>query len=197
MDSNGSGSTRWASIELSMMISPQIARSTGDVVGAESAPTLRLVADAKRALRRLASSVSVVTCRHNARDYAMTATSVSALSMAPPSMLVCVNRSATFHAALSQASEFGINVLSRAHVVISKLCSGEASAEDRFNVGDWDTRAAAPVLIDAQAAIICRRDEQLEYGTHTVFMGRIISITTTGDVDPLIYVDGQYTGRAA
>jgi hypothetical protein len=38
---------------------------------------------------------------------------------------------------------------------------------------------------------------QLEYGTHTVFMGRIVSITTNGDVDPLIYVDGQYTGRAA
>jgi flavin reductase (DIM6/NTAB) family NADH-FMN oxidoreductase RutF len=188
----------WASIELAMMtLHPQAARSMSDPVAAEPPPALQLVTDAKRALRRLASSVSVVTCRQGSRSYAMTATSVSALSMAPPSMLVCVNRSATFHAALSEASEFGINVLSRAHVVISKLCSGEASAENRFNVGDWDTRAAAPVLVDAQAAIICRRDKQLEYGTHTVFMGRIISITINGDVDPLIYVDGQYTGRAA
>jgi flavin reductase (DIM6/NTAB) family NADH-FMN oxidoreductase RutF len=174
----------------------EVTRSMSDL-SVEPAWSGELVADAKRALRRLASSVSVVTCRHDARSYAMTATSVSALSMAPPSMLVCVNRSATFHAALSRASEFGINVLSRAHVVISKLCSGEASVEGRFNVGDWDIRAAAPVLVDAQAAIICRKDEQLEYGTHTVFMGRIISITVNGDVDPLIYVDGQYTGRAA
>ena len=29
-------------------------------------------------------------------------------------------------------------------------------------------------------------DKQLEYGTHTVFTGRIVSITTTGNVDPLI-----------
>ena len=176
---------------------PQMTCSMSDVVMAEAPRSAELAADAKLALRRLASSVSVVTCRHNARNYAMTATSVSALSMEPPSMLVCVNRSATFHAALSQTNEFGINILSRAHVVISKLCSGEASAENRFNVGDWDTRAAAPVLVDAQAAIICRKDKQLEYGTHTVFMGRIISITMNGDVDPLIYVDGQYTGRAA
>jgi flavin reductase (DIM6/NTAB) family NADH-FMN oxidoreductase RutF len=112
-------------------------------------------------------------------------------------MLLCVNRSAAFHAALSHAGEFGINVLGRAQVVISKRCSGEASAESRFNVGDWDTGAAAPVLVDAQAAIICRKDQQLEYGTHTVFMGRIVSISTNGDIDPLIYVDGQYTGRAA
>jgi flavin reductase (DIM6/NTAB) family NADH-FMN oxidoreductase RutF len=181
-----------------MMLShPRVTCSMSDVVVAEAGRGARLVADAKLALRRLASSVSVVTCRHNTRNYAMTATSVSALSMEPPSMLVCVNRSATFHAALSQANEFGINVLSRAHVVISKLCSGEASAESRFNVGDWDTRAVAPVLIDAQAAITCRKDKQLEYGTHTIFMGRIISISMNGDVDPLIYVDGQYTGRAA
>jgi flavin reductase (DIM6/NTAB) family NADH-FMN oxidoreductase RutF len=153
--------------------------------------------DAKQALRRLASSVSVITCRHGGRDFAMTATAVSALSMEPPSMLVCVNRSATFHAALSQADAFAINVLSRAHVVISRLCSGDAKGDSRFGVGSWDTRAAAPVLADAQAAIICHKEMELEYGTHTVFMGPILSISTNGEVDPLIYVDGQYTGRAA
>jgi len=155
------------------------------------------IADAKRALRRLASSVSVVTCRHDGRNHAMTATAVSALSMAPPAMLVCVNRSGEFHRAINRASEFAINILSRAHVDISKLCSGGAKAESRFNVGYWDTGAAAPVLVDAQAAIICHKDKALEYGTHTIFMGRIISISVNGDVDPLIYVDGQYTGRAA
>lgn len=112
-------------------------------------------------------------------------------------MLVCVNRSAGFHRALSQANEFAINILSRSHIDISRLCSGGASPESRFNVGYWDTRAVAPILVDAQAAIICSKDKELEYGTHTVFMGRIISISTNGDVDPLIYVDGQYTGRAA
>ena len=95
------------------------------------------------------------------------------------------------------ANDFAINVLSRAHIDISRLCSGGARPEGRFNVGDWDTRAAAPVLIDAQAAIVCRKDKALDYGTHTVFMGRIVSISMNGDVDPLIYLDGQYTGRAA
>lgn len=159
--------------------------------------TQQLRNDAKQALRRLASSVSVITCRHDGRDFAMTATAVSALSMEPPSMLVCVNRTATFHAALSQADAFAINVLSRGHVDISRLCSGGAKGEGRFGAGIWDTHAVAPVLADAQAAIICRKDVELEYGTHTVFMGPILSISTNGEVDPLIYVDGQYTGRAA
>jgi flavin reductase (DIM6/NTAB) family NADH-FMN oxidoreductase RutF len=154
-----------------------------------------LIADAKLALRRLASSVSVVTCRHKGRNYAMTATAVSAVSMDPPSMLVCVNRSGGFHDALDQAGEFAINVLSRAHVDISKLCSGGASGERRFEIGYWDTRAAAPVLVDAQAAIICRKDKGFQYGSHTVFMGPVISISVNGDVDPLIYVDGRYAAR--
>jgi flavin reductase (DIM6/NTAB) family NADH-FMN oxidoreductase RutF len=157
----------------------------------------QLLIDAKRALRRLASSVSVVTCRQDGRNYAMTATSVSSLSMAPPSMLVCVNRSALFHRAIARAEEFAINILSRGHVDVSKICAGGAGPESRFDVGAWDTGAPAPLLADAQAAIVCVKEKQLDYGTHTVFMGRIISITTNGDVDPLIYVDGEYTGRAA
>jgi flavin reductase (DIM6/NTAB) family NADH-FMN oxidoreductase RutF len=178
MASNGSGSSQSAFIKPGSMIdSPQ------------------LTSDAKLALRRLASSVSVITCRHDGRNHAMTATSVSALSMAPPSMLVCVNRSAVFHRAIDEAGEFAINILSRAHVDISRLCSGGARPENRFNVGAWDTGAAAPILVDAQAAITCVKDRRLEYGTHTIFMGRILSVAMNGDVDPLIYVDGQYTGR--
>lgn len=92
----------------------------------------KLVADAKRALRRLASSVSVVTCRREERNHAATATAVSPLSMEPPSMLVCVNRSAGFHDALNQANEFAINILSRAP--ISRQCSGGGNRESRFSI---------------------------------------------------------------
>jgi flavin reductase (DIM6/NTAB) family NADH-FMN oxidoreductase RutF len=100
-------------------------------------------------------------------------------------MLVCVNRSAGFHDALNLANEFAINILSRAHVAISRQCGG-GNRESRFSIGDWDMRASAPLLIDAQATIIGSKDKQVEYGTHTIFMGRIIAITMNGNVDPLL-----------
>jgi flavin reductase (DIM6/NTAB) family NADH-FMN oxidoreductase RutF len=155
----------------------------------------RLLVDAKLALRRLASAVSVVTCHDDVRNYAMTATSVSALSMEPPSILICVNRSTEFHKALDRAHEFAINILGRAHLSVSKACSGEASGESRFRTGAWDTSGAAPVLADAQAAIICRKVKGMRFGTHTIFMGGIVSVTTNGEVDPLIYLDGRYAAR--
>ena len=160
--------------------------------------TQQLRNDAKKALRRLASSVSVVTCRQGGRDFAMTATAVSALSMEPPSMLVCVNRSATFHAALSQADAFAINVLSRAHVIISRAVQRRGERRKpvrRRQLGYGRSRAGFGRRPGCHH--LPERHAELEYGTHTVFMGPILSISTNGEVDPLIYVDGQYTGRAA
>src|SRR3546814_5575299 len=50
--------------------------------------TEELAAQAKLALRRMAKSVTVITCRHEGVRYAMAATAADALSMDPPSMIV-------------------------------------------------------------------------------------------------------------
>jgi flavin reductase (DIM6/NTAB) family NADH-FMN oxidoreductase RutF len=152
-----------------------------------------IAAQTKLALRRLASSVAVVTCRDGQARHAMTATAINAMSMQPPSMIVCVNRSATFHAAISSASGFAINILHRNQVEISMGCGGQARGEDRFGHGAWGEEAGVPVLTDAQARVVCAKEAKFDYGSHTIFIGRVTSIGIHGEVDPLIYVDGKYT----
>ena len=152
-----------------------------------------LAAQTKLALRRLASSVAVVTCRDGQARHAMTATAVNAMSMQPPSMIVCVNRSTAFHAAISSAMKFAINILHRNQVEISMGCGGKARGEDRFGSGAWGEEAGVPVLTDAQARVVCAAEARFDYGSHTIFIGRATSIGTHGEVDPLIYVDGKYT----
>jgi flavin reductase (DIM6/NTAB) family NADH-FMN oxidoreductase RutF len=151
-----------------------------------------LAARTRLALRRLASAVAVVTCRDAGRRHAMTATAVNAMSMQPPSMLVCVNRAAAFHAAISRAGEFAINILHRDQVRVSMECGGKAHGEDRFGCGDWGEENGAPVLAQAQARIVCAREARFDYGSHTIFIGRVTSVGIHGEVDPLIYVDGRY-----
>lgn len=102
----------------------------------------QLVSQTKVALRRLASAVAVVTCRDGQTRHAMTATAVNAMSMQPPSMIVCVNRSGAFHAAISRASDFAINILHRNQVRVSMECGGKARGEDRFCFGGWARRTA-------------------------------------------------------
>ena len=153
----------------------------------------QLAAQTKLALRRLASAVAVVTCRDGQARHAMTATAVNAMSMQPPSMIVCVNRASAFHAAISRADRFAINILHRNQVEISMGCGGKARGEDRFDYGDWGEETGVPVLTDAQARVVCAKEAKLDYGSHTIFIGRVTSVGVYGDVDPLIYVDGKYT----
>jgi flavin reductase (DIM6/NTAB) family NADH-FMN oxidoreductase RutF len=146
------------------------------------------------ALRRLAAAVAVVTCRDGQRRHAMTATAVSAMSMEPPSMLVCVNRAAAFHAAIGNAGEFAINILHRDQVRVSMDCGGKAHGEDRFGGAEWAEEGGAPVLAQAQARMVCARDARFDYGSHSIFIGRVVSVGIHGALDPLIYVDGRYAG---
>jgi flavin reductase (DIM6/NTAB) family NADH-FMN oxidoreductase RutF len=157
----------------------------------------QLAAQTKLALRRLASAVAVVTCRDGQRRHAMTATAVNAMSMQPPAMIVCVNRSTAFYAAISRASDFAINILHRSQVQISMGCGGSVRAEDRFGLGGWNEENGVPVLSDAQAWIVCAKEDRFDYGSHTIFLGRVTSVGIHGAVDPLIYVDGHYTGLPA
>jgi flavin reductase (DIM6/NTAB) family NADH-FMN oxidoreductase RutF len=154
----------------------------------------QLAEQTKFALRRLASAVAVVTCRDGATRHAMTATAVNAMSMQPPSMIVCVNRSTAFHAAISRAGDFAINILHRSQVRVSIDCGGKAHGEDRFGGGEWGEENGVPVLGRAQARIVCAKEDRFDYGSHTIFLGRVTAVGIHGAVDPLIYVDGRYTG---
>ncbi|HEX8445106.1 MAG TPA: flavin reductase family protein [Sphingomonas sp.] len=156
--------------------------------------TATLAAAVRLALRRMAKSVTVITCLHEGRRYAMAATAVDALSMDPPSMILSVNRSASLHAPLAAGADFCINVLGHSHEAVSRACGGGMSGEDRFGVGDWIAGpSGVPILADAQASFVCHNDVSLSYGTHGIFVGRLVDVRSFGDVDPLVYLDGRYT----
>lgn len=147
----------------------------------------------REGLRRLAKAVVVITCRHEGQRYAMAATAVSELSMDPPSLLICVNRTASLYAPLSQGADFCVNILHADQSDISAACSGKARGEARFAVGRWGTAPnGCPVLEDAQASFVCRYEKAMDYGTHHVVIGRVEQVFIEGEVDPLVYADGRY-----
>jgi flavin reductase (DIM6/NTAB) family NADH-FMN oxidoreductase RutF len=149
----------------------------------------------KRALRRLASSVAIITTRWEGRPLAMAATAVSGLSLAPPSLLVCVNQGASLFNPLQAKSRFCVNILGQGHEDLAQRCGGQVAGVERFATGAWrDDEAGVPFLEDAQASLSCRCEDSLVYGTHGVFIGRILSSRLHGDPAPLIYADARYCG---
>lgn len=165
---------------------------------ANAAATLPILADQLRqGLRRLGKAVVVITAWHDERRWAMTATAVSELSMEPPSLLVCVNRSASLHGPLTGGANFCVNILHSDQLRVSQACSGKLKGEERFREGEWGTGpSGTPYLRGAQASFFCEYETHVEYGTHAVVIGAVREVGVAGDVDPLIYLDGAYA-RAA
>jgi flavin reductase (DIM6/NTAB) family NADH-FMN oxidoreductase RutF len=146
----------------------------------------------KRAMRRLASSVAIVTTSSGRSSVAMVATSVSSLSLDPPSLVVCVNRGASIFTLLTHGAQFCVNLLAGAQMDIALHC-GSSTGEARFAKGSWVRHVnGVPFLEGAQAALFCSVDGEFHYGTHGLIVGRISDISTARDVSSLVYVDGSY-----
>ena len=163
------------------------------------APTDPIALQLREAMRTLASSVSIIAAADGAgQRNAITATSVTSLSMDPPAMLVCINRATSLYPYLDMGAGFSINVLTQDQLEIAQLCSSKAFGEERFVTGQWDKDATGtPYLRDAQAALLCKVEKRISHGTHDIVIGAVHSVHLSGACDPLIYVQGQYRHIAA
>lgn len=159
---------------------------------------VNLKAEMLQAMRRLAKSVTIITTSNGHERFAMSATAVDSLSTEPPSLLICVNKTASLHAVLEAGADFCVNILGLEQEELSHLCSGPIKGEARFQRGNWLSSAEGiPYLADAQSAILCRQDGNFSYGTHSIFIGRIQQIHNGAAITPLVYLDGAYTTTAA
>jgi len=146
----------------------------------------------RQAMRRFPAAVTVVTARGKNGDCGMTATAVTSLSMDPPSLLVCVNRTASFHTTIEEAETFCINVLREGQHQISTNFGGAKPVGERFAEGDWREQDGLPYLADAQAVIFCKKSATFIHTTHTIVVGEATALILHESVAPLLYIDGRY-----
>ncbi|KGC37607.1 flavin reductase family protein [Burkholderia pseudomallei] len=144
----------------------------------------------KTAMRRLTSTVSIVATRDACARYGMAATAVSALSTEPPAILVCINRAATLHAPLMRVRRFSLNLLHERQLELIAPFSGKLDHDARFAHGEWRDAHGVPMLAGAQATLWCAVDGDFSYGSHTIVIGRVDSVSTAGPVAPLLWQDG-------
>lgn len=153
-----------------------------------------LEANFRKAMRALTSAVCVVTTCHRERRFGMTATSVTSLSMSPPSLLFCVNEAASLHEPLLASGRFCVNILEASQEHLAQNFGGRAFGEDRFKSGEWRGGAQSePCLTDAQANVFCAVDAAHRYATHTIIVELVSEVRVGGTVMPLLYQDGRYT----
>nr|WP_051334497.1 flavin reductase family protein [Bradyrhizobium sp. Ai1a-2] len=143
-------------------------------------------------MRRLAATVSVVTCVDGDGWHGMTATAITSVSIDPPAILVCVNTAAAFYRRLSLSKNFCVNLLGSPHVQVSQGFGGQLRGAERFASGNWTLTRELPCLIDAQANLFCKTETQTHFGTHGIFIGSVEEARFSAVAAPLVYQDGHY-----
>ena len=156
-------------------------------------PPNQLKDQMKQAMRRLGASVTVVTSYNGDRKYAMTATAVTSLTMDPPALLICVNQENGLHEALDSGQSYCVNILFGDQQEISETCAWREEGEKRFNLGDWlEDEDNIPYLANAQASIFCDLEDAHDYGSHTIFIGKVKRVITRDEISPLMFLNGHY-----
>ncbi|MFQ5703410.1 MAG: flavin reductase family protein [Gemmatimonadales bacterium] len=138
-----------------------------------------------------ASGVSVITATDgNGRATGMTATAVTAVSLDPPLISVCVNNSDPLHTIMRGATIFAVNILAEGQVTMSRRFAGEHAL--RFHeVAYTEGLHGVPLLDSVVAQILCKPWKEIEAGDHSMFLG----LVTAGSVFerlPLLHYRGRY-----
>jgi flavin reductase (DIM6/NTAB) family NADH-FMN oxidoreductase RutF len=147
----------------------------------------------RAAMARFPGAVTIVTTGHGDSRRGITATAVCSVTADPPSLLVCLNRKTGTCAALTETMGFTVNLLpgDGGPLALTFAGAGGVTGADKFQQGDWQNSAHGPRLSTAIASFACEVSEQVEAGTHTIFIGQVVAITTA-DGAPLLYEQSRF-----
>jgi flavin reductase len=122
-----------------------------------------------------------------------TASAVCSVTDTPPTLLVCVNRSSSVSEAFRLNGVLCVNTLTSAHQHISGLFGGKTPVAERFAASEWSTAVTgSPILIGAIVSFDCRVENNVDVGTHTVLICRVVGIEQGAARDGLIYFGRRY-----
>lgn len=146
----------------------------------------------RSAMRGVPGVVVVATAQDAKGCYAVTLSSMTSLSLDPPSLLISINRSSSLYGAIERGSRFCINILRHGHSDLARICGDPRQRDSRNDSGVFETVDGIPCMTDAQANIFCVQNGRHLYASHAIVIGKATRIRLSDRVDPLIYLNGQF-----
>jgi len=144
----------------------------------------------RQAMGHFASGVTVVTTASTGELYGMTVSSFSSLSLNPPLVLICIDKSVPSHDMIRDSGRFVVNILEERQEHLSRRFA--TTANDKFKGVAWHSgQLGLPVLDNTLAAIECRLRDALDGGDHTIFVGEVVDAEVREGA-PLLYYRRGY-----
>jgi flavin reductase ActVB len=154
------------------------------------------LADFKESMSRWVSGVTVVTTGGpQAQRYGFTASSFSSVSLTPPLVLVCLERSAQCFAAFTEWDWLAVHVLGRDQEHLAR----RFARKDPDKFADLPTEpgmAGLPLLDGALATLQCQVQDRVPAGDHLVLIAQVRH-TRCQEGEPLAYHRRDFCGVSA
>lgn len=147
-------------------------------------------------MSRFVTGVTVIAVPHSQQPgqvVAMTASSVTSVSLNPLLLLFCIRSESRLLFHLHACGAFSINVLASHQDAISRYYGGQAAQGVQ---GTWEfSSGSVPSLTGANATFICQTRHLQTFGDHRVVVGEVTDMASSEPPAPaLIYAGGKYMG---
>ncbi|MGE4605889.1 MAG: flavin reductase family protein [Myxococcota bacterium] len=154
--------------------------------------------DLRDAFSCWATGVTIVTARAGDRILGMTVSAFSEVSLDPPLVLLCADKTSNTHALISESQSFAVHILRRDQEELSNLFASKEDEHRRFDDLDYHRgETGAPLLDGMIATFDCRVRGAHGAGDHIIYVGEVVGLQRgdlddSGVGDPLIYYDRKY-----
>ena len=150
------------------------------------------VAELRQTLGSFATGVAVATTLDaKGIPKGFTANSFTSVSLDPPLVLVCVDKTASCYPAFAGTGHFAINILCEAQQHMSRAFASKSP--DKLADMPWVSGVAgSPIFPDSTAWLDCEVHNRVEAGDHPIVIGRVLNFGQSPAKRPLGYHRGSY-----
>lgn len=147
----------------------------------------------RQGMSNLGAAVNVITTQGIAGLAGFTASAVCSVTDSPPTLLVCLNRSASVFESFKSNKVLCVNTLATHQQHLSNLFGGKTPMSERFAQGEWHTlKTLAPVLQDALVSFDCEVVQSMSVGSHDVLICEVKAIQHNQGQNALLYFNRSY-----
>ncbi len=125
----------------------------------------------------------------------ITVNSFASVSLDPPFVLICIDRSARAHSYLTQSGVFAVNILRRDQEDLSRYFADPSRPEGKVGfqgIPYTEKVTGSPIFEGCLAFLDCRIVATYPGGDHTIFLGQVEALGVLQEGDPLLFYRSQY-----
>ncbi|MHA7179619.1 flavin reductase [Arthrobacter sp. MDB2-24] len=140
--------------------------------------------------RQFITGVTVVTTQDQGAPKGLAVNAYASVSLEPPLVMVCIQKTSSTYPALFAATHLGINILGTEQR--ETIATFASKSTDKFAEVDWHEGPNGSPLIDGSpASLEAEIRERFQAKTHTVFICRVRHAEVV-ETAPIIYKAGRF-----